>query len=103
MLSLVVVTGLLLWGLALASLQLRLIDAAGEAARAAARGESEAVVRGVAAAATPGVTGVDVRRGRRDGVDVTMVTVTARPAATLGGVSVAPVSLRAAATARVEP
>ncbi|NED95751.1 hypothetical protein G1H11_10545 [Phytoactinopolyspora alkaliphila] len=59
-LALVLITAV--WGLGLASAQLRCTDAAREAARAAARGEDPDTVRALAQAVAPDDAVIDVRR-----------------------------------------
>jgi hypothetical protein len=93
---------LLVWAVLVAGTQVRLVDAAGEAARAAARGEPAAVVRSLASAAAPQATSVDVSRGSRSGIDVVTVSVAARVTPP-GRWAVPAVTLRASATAAVEP
>ncbi|MGK5532843.1 TadE family type IV pilus minor pilin [Streptomyces sp. URMC 129] len=93
--ALVLLLGMLLWGLGAVGVQTRCGDAARAAARAAARGEEEADVIRVARAAAPG--GAEVRVAR-DG-DLYRVSVEAR---TLGpGPLAVPVS--GEAVAHVEP
>lgn len=71
---LVLVAALLLWGLMAASAQIRCVDAARAAARAAARSEPRDAVLAVAKAAGPPGASVDLRR---DG-DMLRVRVTAQ-------------------------
>lgn len=72
--ALVLVVSLLLWGLMTAAAQIRCVDAARAAARAAARSEPPDAVLAAARAAGPPGAAVDVRR---DG-DMMRVRVTAR-------------------------
>ncbi|GAB2925239.1 hypothetical protein GCM10022245_67100 [Streptomyces mayteni] len=72
--ALVLVLGMLLWGLGAVTVQLRCGDAARAGARAAARGEPAAVADEVARAAAP--DGAEVRI-ERDG-ELHRVVVTAR-------------------------
>ena len=77
--------------------QLRCVDAAREGARAAARGESDAVVRSTAVRAAPGGAAVRVRA---EGGDI-QVTVSA--AAGAAGGLLGPLQVEAVAVARREP
>jgi len=77
--------------------QLRCVDAAGEAARAAVRGESAAVVHDIAARAAPEGSGTTVSRAG----DVVTVTVTA-PVRPLGPFPLR-VHVSASATGELEP
>src|SRR4051812_45433686 len=61
--SLVLLTAMLLWGLAAAAAQIRCVDAARAGARAAARDEPEGAVLAAARSAAPAGAGVAVRRG----------------------------------------
>ncbi|MCA1822960.1 MAG: TadE family type IV pilus minor pilin [Mycobacteriales bacterium] len=75
--SLLVVLGVALWMIGVATTQLRCADAARAGARAAARGESDAAVRARAAAAT-GLRGAAVRIQRVGGDVVVDVRAPAR-------------------------
>jgi hypothetical protein len=94
---LALVLSLGLWAVAAASAQVRCSDAAREAARAAARGDSEALVQQLARAAAPSGSSVSVVRDGRD--VVVRVTSTVR---WVGRGSVA-VSVAATAVAELEP
>ena len=72
--ALVLLLGMLLWGLGAVTVQLRCADAARAGARAAARGEEAAAVAEVAGAAAPGGAAVRIER---DG-ELYRVRVTAR-------------------------
>ncbi|RKN43055.1 TadE family type IV pilus minor pilin [Streptomyces hoynatensis] len=89
--ALVLLLGMLLWGLAAVTVQLRCSDAARAGARAAARGEEAAAVADVARSAAPG--GAVVRVEREGGlyrVRVTARTLGPGPLALrLGGEAVA--------------
>ena len=71
--ALLLLLGMLLWGLGVVALQLRCGDAARAGARAAARGEPAAEVTAVALAAAPG--GAEVRVERDGGLHRVLVTV----------------------------
>jgi Flp pilus assembly protein TadG len=77
---LVLVIGAAMTAVSVLLAQLRCVDAAREAARAAARGEPAAVVRAAAARAAPDGAGVAVAEGRQE----VTVTVSARAGATGG-------------------
>ncbi|MDX3077979.1 TadE family type IV pilus minor pilin [Streptomyces sp. NPDC088354] len=86
--SLVLLTAMLLWGLAAAAAQIRCVDAARAGARAAARDEPEGAVLAAVRSAAPAGAGVAVRRV--DGL--VRVTVEARSLSlTLHGEAVAAV------------
>ena len=88
-----------LWAVAVAGAQVRCVDAARDAARAAARGESDATATTVAQAAAPGGAQVVVSR---DGGLVT-VTVSARVSGGLGPLSaITAPTVSATATAESE-
>jgi hypothetical protein len=93
----------LVWAVLVGATQVRLVDAAGEAARAAARGEPPAVVRAVAAAATtPQPIQVRISHGHVHGNEVVRVAVSARVTAP-GSWAVPSITLRATGTAPMEP
>ncbi|TDC22577.1 hypothetical protein E1265_15305 [Streptomyces sp. 8K308] len=71
--ALLLLLGMLLWGLGAVALQLRCGDAARAGARAVARGEPAAEVTAVARAAAPG--GAEVRIERDGGLHRVVVTV----------------------------
>lgn len=72
--ALVVLLGAALWAIAVAGAQVRCVDAARDAARAAARGEPDAAIREAATLAGP--PGCDVQVSRQG--DRVIVTVRAR-------------------------
>jgi TadE-like protein len=96
----IVVFALLMWGISVAGAQLRCIDAARAAARAAARGESATAVVAAARVIAPAGAQVAVRPGA-DTVSV-VVAATVRPPgqvlSRVGGLSV-----RGTATSATEP
>lgn len=59
---LALVLGVALWAIAVAGAELRCVDAARDGARAAARGESDAVVVAAAQAAAPAGAQIELRR-----------------------------------------
>ena len=94
--SLVVVLLLAVWVLLCVAAQLRCLDAAHVAARAAARGEDDAEVRAVAARAAP--PGADVRVERAAGLVEVRVSAEVQPfAAVLSVLPAVDVSARAVA------
>ena len=93
--SLLLVLGACVWVLSVLSAQMRCVDAAHEAARAAARGESVAAVRAAAVSAAPAGAAVTVRAG--------LTQVTVEVAATVhpfGGLRRLVPGVRVAASAR---
>jgi len=88
-----------LWAVAVASAQLRCVDAARDAARAAARGESDSIATVVARAAAPGDAQIEMsHRG-----DLVTVTVTARVGGGIGPLAAIPAPMvSATATAESE-
>ena len=100
--SLVVVLLLAVWVLLCVTAQLRCLDAAHVAARAAARGEADAEVRAVAARAAP--AGADVRVARADGQVEVRVSAEVQPfAAVLSVLPAIDVSARAVAADEAVP
>lgn len=98
--SLVLLTAMLLWGLAAAAAQIRCVDAARAGARAAARDEPEGAVLAAARSAAPAGAGIAVRRG--DGL--VRVTVETRSLSlTLHGEAVAAVEGQQGQEGRQEP
>ncbi|MFG1998412.1 TadE family type IV pilus minor pilin [Spirillospora sp. NPDC048911] len=96
--ALVLITVVALWGVSVASVQLACTDAARSGARAAARGESLPAVRALVARAVPTGAAVEIsREGDQAQVDVT-VQVRAP-----GATGLAPLTVRARATAVTEP
>lgn len=79
--SLVLVTAIALWGVAVASAQLTCTDAARTGARAAARGESLAAVRELVVKAVPPHAAVTIRRDAAT-VEVDVSAPVEPPAAT---------------------
>lgn len=100
--SLVVVLVLAVWVLLCVAAQLRCLDAAHVAARAAARGEVDAEVRSVAARVAP--PGADVRVVRGGGQVEVRVSAQVQPfAAVLSVLPAVGVSARAVAADEAEP
>lgn len=97
---LVAAAGVALELVLLGTTQLRSVDAAREAARAAARGEPTAVVRRVAREAAPAGARVEVRPG--GGTVTVEVAATVAPLGPLAR-RLATVTVRARAVAAVEP
>jgi len=96
----VVVFALMLWGLGVGGAQLRCIDAARAAARAAARGESSAAVVAAARQIAPSGAQVAVRRSA-ERVDV-VVTARVRPSGPVLS-RLAGLPVRGSATSAAEP
>lgn len=100
--SLVVVLLLAVWVLLCVAAQLRCVDAAHVAARAAARGEVDAEVRAVAARAAP--AGAEVQVARSDGQVEVRVSAQVQPfAAVLSVLPAIDVSARAVAADEAVP
>lgn len=100
--SLVVVLVLAVWVLLCVAAQLRCLDAAHVAARAAARGEVDAEVQAVATRVAP--TGAAVRVDRADGQVQVRVSAQVQPfAAVLSVLPALEVSARAVAADEAEP
>lgn len=96
--SLVLLTGMLVWGLMVSAAQIQCVDAARAGARAAARDEPADVVLDAARRAAP--RGAEVRSVRNG--DTVRVEVTARPLGPGRLASLLPVRVRAAAEALAE-
>jgi hypothetical protein len=94
---LALVLSLALWAVSAAAAQVRCSDAAREAARAAARGDSDASVRQLALRAGPPGSSVTVRRVGRD------VEVTIASSVQWAGGGPVSVSVAATAVAALEP
>lgn len=92
--ALVLLFGMLLWGVTAAAQHIQVVDGAREGARAAARGEQQAGVRAAVLSAAP--EGATVRTERRG--DLVRVRVTARSS----GPGPLSLSLSAAAVAMAE-
>ncbi|WP_042404883.1 TadE family type IV pilus minor pilin [Streptacidiphilus carbonis] len=92
---LVLLTGVLVWGVLVGAAQLRCVDAAREAARAAARGDPQGRVLDVARNAGPLGASVSVSEGG-DTVSV-RVSATARAPGGLGGLLAVDVAATASA------
>ncbi|MEY9968132.1 hypothetical protein ABIA33_006212 [Streptacidiphilus sp. MAP12-16] len=90
---LVLLTGVLVWGVLVGAAQVRCVDAAREAARAAARGDPQGQVLAIARANAPQGAAVAVS-GQDDTVTVAVSALSRAPGG-LGGV----LSLRVASTA----
>ncbi|HET9188423.1 MAG TPA: TadE family type IV pilus minor pilin [Acidothermaceae bacterium] len=98
--ALVVLLGVALWAIAVAGAQVRCVDAARDAARAAARGEPDAAVVAVATAAGP--PGCDVVVSHRGDRVVVIVRARIGPASGPLSAIAAPVA-QATAVAETEP
>lgn len=96
--SLVLVTAIALWGVAVASAQLTCTDAARTGARAAARGESLTAVRELVVKAVPPHATVTIRRDAAT-VEVDVSAPVAPPAAT----GLPPLTVHAHVAAATEP
>jgi Flp pilus assembly protein TadG len=90
----------LVWLIAVAVTQVRVVDAARETARVAARGETDAAATAAGRAVAPGSTRIEIRRGS----DVVRVTSTAQVKGPGGLFRFLPgVDVSSRAVARVEP
>ncbi|OIV35673.1 hypothetical protein BIV57_20300 [Mangrovactinospora gilvigrisea] len=94
--ALVLLAAVLMWGIAVATAQLRCVDAAREGARSAARGDPPSVVATAVRAAGPRGAALRVRRGD-DGLVRVRVTGRAPAFAGLGRVLTMPVAAEEAA------
>lgn len=99
--TLMLLVGVLVWGVLAASAQLRCVDAAREGARAAARGDPQGTVLALARAAAP--KGAEISVSGSGETVVVRVSAVSRAPGGLGGLLSLPVSATAVAAREPGP